>query len=68
MLGQLSSTSSPVWSPVYKSDIRKIEAVQRRFTKRLKYCSHLSYAERLNYIEDENIGIAATQTRFDNDI
>ena len=27
---------SPVWSPVYKSGIRKIEAVQRRFTKIFK--------------------------------
>ena len=46
---------SPVWSPVYKSDIRKIQAVQQRFTNQLKYCSHLSYAERLNYLKDETL-------------
>ena len=27
---------SPVWAPVYKTDIVKLEAVQRRFTKKVK--------------------------------
>jgi len=30
---------SSVWCPVYKTDIVKIEAVQRRFTKRLNSCT-----------------------------
>jgi hypothetical protein len=38
---------SPVWSPVYKKDIFKLEAVQRRFTKKLQGLSRLTYAERL---------------------
>jgi len=38
---------SPVWSPVYKKDIIKLEAVQRRFTKKLKGLTTLTYAERL---------------------
>jgi len=38
---------SPVWAPVYKTDVTKIEAVQRRFTKKLKGFSRLTYAERL---------------------
>ena len=46
---------SPVWSPVYKSDIVRLEAVQRRFTKRLKYCSCLSYAQRLIYLKTETL-------------
>jgi hypothetical protein len=46
---------SSVWSPVSKPDRRKTEAVQRRFTKRSKYCSRLSYAERLNYMKDETL-------------
>jgi hypothetical protein len=27
---------SPIWSPVYKKDIIKLESVQRRFTKKIK--------------------------------
>ena len=38
---------SPVWSPVYKKDIIKLEAVQRRFTKKLQGLSKLQYSERL---------------------
>ena len=38
---------SPVWAPVYKTDIDLIEKVQRRFTKRLYGFKNLSYAERL---------------------
>ena len=29
------------------TDIRKVESVQRKFTKRLPGCSHLSYPDRL---------------------
>ena len=36
-----------VWSPAFKKDIVRIEAVQRRFTKRLSGFSELSYEERL---------------------
>ena len=38
---------SPVWAPVYKSDIEIIENVQRKFTKRLHGLKHLTYADRL---------------------
>ena len=34
-----------VWSPHYKD---KIEAVQRKFTKRLKGCKDMEYRERLS--------------------
>jgi hypothetical protein len=37
----------PVWSPSYIADINKIEAVQRRFTKRLFNFRWLSYRDRL---------------------
>jgi hypothetical protein len=37
----------PVWSPRYIADINKIEAVQRRFTKRLFNFRWLSYRDRL---------------------
>ena len=38
---------SVVWSPAFKKDIVRIEAVQRRFTKRLSGLSKLFYEERL---------------------
>ena len=38
---------SVVWSPAFKKDIVRIEAVQRRFTKRLTGFSEHSYEERL---------------------
>ena len=38
---------SVVWSPMFKRDIYKIEAVQRRFTKRLNGLYNLSYSCRL---------------------
>ena len=41
---------SPVWSPVYKTDIVKIENIQRRFTKKLRGCKNLSYIERLQLL------------------
>jgi len=46
---------SPVWAPVYKCDILKLESVQRRFTKRLQNCSGLKYAERLKFLNDETL-------------
>ena len=46
---------SPIWSPVYKSDIVKLEKVQRRFTKRLKGCSLMSYEERRKLLKAETL-------------
>ena len=41
---------SPVWAPVYITDIDIIERVQRRFTKRLNGLWYLTYAERLRML------------------
>ena len=41
---------SPVWAPVYVTDINLIERVQRRFTKRLSGLWDLSYFERLRVL------------------
>ena len=38
--------ATSVWSPHVVTDIRKVESVQRKFTKRLPGCSHLSYPDR----------------------
>ena len=39
--------ANPVWSPMYKKDIIRVESVQRHFTKRISGLNHLSYHERL---------------------
>ena len=39
--------ASNVWSPHFVTDIRKVESVQHKFTKRLPGYSHLSYPDRL---------------------
>lgn len=41
---------SPVWSPHTITDIKRIESVQKRFTKRLSGFSKLSYEQRLNVL------------------
>jgi len=37
---------SCVWSPHFKSEIDRIESVQRRFTKRLRFLNNMSYSQR----------------------
>ena len=39
--------ASEAWSPYQLKDIKRIESVQRRFTKRLPGLSHLNYINRL---------------------
>ena len=51
-------TNSQVWSPHLLTDIRRIEAVQRRFTKKLNGLSSLSYSERLRLL-----GLATLEER-----
>jgi len=46
---------SVVWSPAFKKDIVRIEAVQRRFTKRLSGFSKLSCEERLVSLNCESL-------------
>ena len=46
-----------VWSPSLKRDILFIEAVQRRFTKRLPGMSNISYHVRLNLLKLESLEI-----------
>jgi hypothetical protein len=46
---------SPVWSPVYKTDVTKIESVQRRFTKRLRGLACLPYKDRLQFLSAETL-------------
>jgi len=43
----LNEYASSVWSPYLVTDIRKVESVHRKVTKRLPGCSHLSYPDRL---------------------
>ena len=39
--------ANPVWSPMYRKDIDRIEKIQRNFTKRICGLYHLDYTERL---------------------
>jgi len=43
---------SPVWAPVYKTDINLIERVQRRFIKRLLGLNDISYHDRLVILDN----------------
>ena len=47
--------NSQVWSPVLKEDISLIEAVQKRFTKRIPGLSELSYYSRLKALNIESL-------------
>jgi len=49
--------ASSVWFPHYAADIRKVERVQRKFTKRLLGCSKLSYANRLARLKLESLEV-----------
>jgi hypothetical protein len=42
--------ASPVWSPVSRAQIDKLEKVQRRFTKRLSGLRNMTYSARLQYL------------------
>ena len=46
---------SPVWSPVYKTDIRLLESVQRSFTRKLSGMRLRSYKERLCLLGVESL-------------
>ena len=43
------------FSPITLEEIDSIEQVQKRFTKFLPGCTHLSYCERLRYLELESL-------------
>ena len=44
-----------VWSPHYIYAIDNIEAVQRKFTKRLKGCKDMEYPARLSYLHLQSL-------------
>jgi len=46
---------SQVWNPVYIGNIRKIESVQRSFTRRLFGFSKLTYEQRLSALKAESL-------------
>jgi hypothetical protein len=47
--------ASSVWSPFHVADVRKIEAVQRRFTKRLSGLAEFNYSTRLAILELDSL-------------
>ena len=53
---------SVVWNPFLIKDINAIEAVQRRFTKRLPGMKHLTYHQRLVKLELESLELRRVRT------
>jgi hypothetical protein len=51
----LLENSSNVWNPFRLSDIRKIEAIQRRFTKSLVGLKSLPYSDRLSALNAQSL-------------
>ena len=47
--------ASQTWSPHLIADINKLEAVQRRFTKRLKGMQYMDYASRLEVLAMDSL-------------
>ena len=47
--------NSPVWSPRLVKDIKRIESVQRRFTKRIPGLENIKYYERLKVLDLESL-------------
>jgi hypothetical protein len=53
----LLETNSQIWSPHLVSHIRKIEAIQRRFTKRLRGLYYYTYSDRLAVLGLERLDV-----------
>ena len=53
----LLESCSPVWSPHFIKDIKQIESVQRRFTKRLYSVQHMKYIDRINCLGLERLDV-----------
>ena len=49
-----------VWNPRHKYEIEKIEAIQRRFTKRLRGFYHMSYTNRLRSLHLDSLACRRT--------
>ena len=50
-----------IWHPLYKKQLESIERVQRRATKMIKCIKHLSYNERLRYLDLPSIKYRQTR-------
>ena len=53
---------SVIWNPFRLNDIRKLETVQRKFTKRLIGLQQLSYKERLQVLQIDSLQIRRIKT------
>ena len=47
--------NSPVWNPHFVKDIRTLESVQRRFTKKLNGLHDLTYEQRLQVLNLDSL-------------
>ena len=53
--------ASQIWNPVYVSDIKRLEQVQRRFTKRIPGLRYKSYQERLQILNLQSLELRRLQ-------
>ena len=54
--------NSIIWNPFLIKDITTIEAVQRRFTKRIPEIKHLTYHQRLSKLKLESLELRRLRT------
>jgi len=50
-----SEFATTIWSPYTVTDIQSVESIQRRFTSRMPTIQHLSYPDRLSYLNLESL-------------
>ena len=53
--------TSTIWSPYLVKDIKLVESVQKRFTKRLPNTNHISHADRLRLLGLETLELQRLQ-------
>ena len=54
--------SSVAWNPYLIKDIKALESVQRRFTKRLQGMEKLTYRQRLRLLEVDSLELRSVRT------
>ena len=54
--------NTPLWSPYQLGDIRKLESVQRLYTRRIPAARHMTYEQRLSFLKLESLELRRLRT------